>query len=100
MTAATTANRYTTSAVASLRRPSPSIIAISRRGRPIRFAISDAASGSVGATIAPSTNADDQDMSGTTACATTATVPTVAKTSPSESDAIGRKARRSSRTEV
>ncbi len=76
------------------------MIATTWRGRPTRFAISDAASGSVGATTAPRTNAAGQDMPRTTTCATTATVATVAKTRPMDSDAIGRNCRRSSRIDV
>ena len=70
------------------------------RGRPTRSAIAVAASGSVGATIAPSTNAVDQDMPGIRAWATAPTATIVAITRPIESDAIDRKFRRSSRTEV
>src|SRR5438067_13223590 len=56
VTTAATAKRYATSAVPSLTRLSPSITAIRRRGRPRRCAIAVAAVGSVGETIAPSTN--------------------------------------------
>ena len=56
-TAATTATRSATSAVASLTRLSPSTIVTIRRGTPSRREIAVAAIGSVGATTAPSTNA-------------------------------------------
>ena len=52
------------------------------RGTPRRRRISAAASGSVGETIAPSTNATGHDMPSTSAWATTATVHIVASTSP------------------
>ena len=59
-TTATTAKRYATSAVASLIRLSPSTIVTRRRGTPKRRAMAVAAIGSVGDTMAPSTNAELQ----------------------------------------
>ena len=59
-TTAATANLKSTSAVPSLTRLSPSMIASARRGTPKRRPIADAASGSVGETTAPSTNAAAQ----------------------------------------
>src|SRR6476661_6729011 len=56
----------------------------SRRGALRRRRIVDAATGSVGDTIAPRTNAACHDMPGTTACATQATAPMVASTSATE----------------
>ena len=72
LTAATTATRSATSAVASLTRLSPSTITTSRRGTPSRFEIAVAAIGSVGETTAPSTKAAAQS-SPIAAWATTAT---------------------------
>ena len=51
----------------SLTRLSPSMMATIRRGMPSRRAITVAASGSVGDTTAPSTNADGQVSSFTSA---------------------------------
>jgi hypothetical protein len=62
-------------------RLSPSTVVTIRRGTPRRRAISVAASGSVGATTAPSTN-DGAHPSPTTAWATAATARTVASTAP------------------
>src|SRR3954465_46160 len=62
---AVTANLYATSAVASLTRLSPSPIVATRPGTPPRLAIGAAARGSVGETIAPSTNDAAQDRSTT-----------------------------------
>ena len=52
------------------------------------------ASGSVGETTAPSTNAAAQGRPGMAACATTATANMVASTRPIESSMIGRRLRR------
>ena len=68
---------------------SPSTIVTSRRGACERTAISVAATGSVGETIAPSTNAAAHGRP-TTWWATTATVTVVAATSPTASSPIGR----------
>ena len=57
VTTAATANLKRTSAVPSLTRLSPSMIAIGRRGTPRRRPIDVAASGSVGETTAPRTKA-------------------------------------------
>src|SRR5918996_2899231 len=59
-----------------------------------------AASGSVGETIAPSTNALDQGRPSTSSCATTATPTLVAATSPIASNEIERVLARRSRSEV
>ena len=56
VTTAATVNLNSTSAVPSLTRLSPSMIASGLRGAPRRRPISVAASGSVGETIAPSTS--------------------------------------------
>ena len=98
-TAATTATRSATSAVASLTRLSPSTIVTIRRGTPSRREIAVAAIGSVGATTAPSTNAVAQ-LSPITAWATTATAAIVINTSPIASRPIGRAFARRSRSEV
>ena len=100
VTTATTAKRYATSAVPSLTRLSPSTIETTRRGTPSRRMIAVAAIGSVGETIAPSTNAADQGSSGTIACATTATATMVSSTSPTASSPTGRTFARRSRSEV
>jgi hypothetical protein len=55
VTTAATANLKRTSAVPSLTRLSPSMIATARRGTPYRRAIAVAARGSVGETTAPRT---------------------------------------------
>ena len=73
---------YATSAVPSLSRLSPSISDTIRRGTCRRRRISAGASASVGATIAPSTNATAHGMPGTSSCATTATTHIVTSTSP------------------
>src|SRR3954471_934039 len=90
LTAAATANLYAMRPVESLMRLSPSTIVTSRRGARERTAISTAATGSVGETIAPSTNAAVQGMPSTTAWTTTATATVVAITSPTVSVLIGR----------
>ncbi len=95
-TAAATATRYATSAVASLTRLSPSITFTSRRGAPRRRMIAVAATGSVGETIAPSANAIGQERP-ITSCPSTATEPMVARTRPIESIEIARRSLRSAR---
>ena len=67
-----------------------------RRGTASRRAIAVAATGSVGATIAPSANAAAHGSPSTSSCATTATVHIVASTSPTASSEIGRRSRLSS----
>ncbi len=59
-------------------------------GTPSLRAIAVAASGSVGAQIAPSVKATAHDMSSTSACATTATAPAVSTTRPIALSVIGR----------
>jgi hypothetical protein len=90
--------RYKTSAVPSLMRLSPSRIVTIRRGAPRRPAIAVAATGSVGETIAPSTNAAAHGRP-MTACATTATVTIVSSTRAIDRDAIGLRFARRSRGE-
>ena len=86
---AATATRYATRPVPSLTRLSPSTMVTSFRGTPRRRAIDVAASGSVGDTIAPSTNAAPQESPSTSSCATTATPTVVTTTSPIASKPIG-----------
>ena len=83
----------------SLISASPSTIVTIRPGTPSRRAIAVAATGSVGETIAPSTNASAQPKS-SASWATTATTTIVASTSPIASSEIGRTLRRSSRSGV
>ncbi len=97
---ATTATRYAMIAVASLMSDSPSTTVTTRRGTPIRSAIAVTATGSVGETIAPSTNAAGQDMSGTTAWRQTATATQVSSTSPTDRSEIDPTLRRRSRSEA
>jgi hypothetical protein len=59
-----------------------------RRGTPSRRAIAVAASGSVGATIAPSANAAAQGSPSISAWAVMATAPIVASTSPTAASEI------------
>src|SRR5215207_6530595 len=66
----------------------------------MRENVATAATGSVGPTTAPSTNAASQLIPGTIAWATTATAPIVASTSPIESSASGRSSAPSSRGEA
>ena len=99
-TTATTATRYATSPVPSLTRLSPSTIVTSLRGTPRRRAIEVAARGSVGETIAPSTNALPHESPSTNVWATTATPTVVATTRPTASAVIGRALVRRSRSEV
>ena len=67
---------------------------------PIRSAIAVTATGSVGETIAPSTNAAGHDIPGTTAWTHTATATHVSSTSPTDSSEIGATLRRRSRSEA
>ena len=73
----------------SLTRLSPSTIVTSLRGTPSRRAIEVAASGSVGETIAPRTNALGHERSSMNACATTAT-PTVVAADESDREQADR----------
>src|SRR3954462_4878488 len=66
------------------------MIETSRRGARDRVAISTAATGSVGDTTAPSTNAAGHVIPSIRACATTATETIVAVTRPTASRPIGR----------
>ena len=71
-----------------------------RRGIFRRRVISVAATASGGETTAPSTNATDQVMPGTTACATSATPDMLAMTRPTASKPIARRLAAKSRHEV
>src|SRR5688500_597488 len=94
---AATASLYTSRALASLKRLSPSRITSSRCGGRSCFSTVVAAAASGGATIAPSAIAAAHGIAGTIACATTATTMTVSATAPSASPAIGRQFARMSR---
>src|SRR3954462_1609022 len=89
--------RYSTSADASLMSASPSIVLTSRRGTSKRRRIWVAATGSVGATIAPSANATAHGRSSTSAWIATATAVAVATTSTVDVRVIVRASYRSSR---
>src|SRR3954452_13582130 len=78
-------------------RLSPSSTLIARRGTSKRRAIVVAASGSVGATIAPNAKQTAQSSPSTSACAVTATAAAVATTSSVEFSVIVRRSARSSR---
>ena len=69
-------------------------------GSPSRSAIALEAVGSVGATIAPSTNDSAQPRPGMKACATAATASIVTSTSPIARNPIAFMFARSSRSEV
>jgi len=62
-----------------------------RRGTASRRAIVVAATGSVGATIAPSAKAAAHGRPSTTSCATTATATVVASTSPTAASEMPRR---------
>jgi hypothetical protein len=81
-------------------RLSPSTIDTSFRGTPRRRAIEVTAKGSVGETIAPSTNALLQGRPSMNVCATTATPTVVTATRPTASSPIGRALALSSRSDV
>jgi hypothetical protein len=83
-----------------LTRLSPSTIVTSLRGTPKRRAIEVAARGSVGETMAPSTNALAHERSSMNVCATTATPTVVKATRPTASSPIGLTVDRSSRSDV
>lgn len=89
-----------TSAVASLRRLSPSSTVSMRRGRRSRPAIAVTATASVGATIAPNARAAATVIAGTTIQATAPTTATVKTTSPTDSRRMLSPRARTSRTEV
>ena len=76
---------------------SPSIMLTSRRGMSRRRRICVAATGSVGATIAPSANATAHGRSSTSAWAATATATAVSTTSTVELMTIERASARSAR---
>ena len=80
----------------SLIRLSPSTTVTSPRGTAIRRMIAVAATGSVGATMAPSVNAAAHGMSGTSALIATATAHIVSSTSTTACSEIGRRLRRRS----
>ena len=61
---------------------SPSTSSLTRSDTPTRSKVAIAATGSVGATIAPSTSASVRLSCGITASATNATMPIVARLSP------------------
>ncbi len=90
------ATRKLTSAVASLSRDSPSTISRTRAGAWTRWKVASAATGSVGATTAPSTKAPAHGSPPTTAWAITATPPIVASTSASDSQPSAERSARSS----
>ncbi len=77
-------------AVTSLKSPSPSRMETRRRGSPRAPATEVAATGSGGATSAPSATAAASEIPGTTALATAATAAVVTKTSATASRKIGR----------
>src|SRR5687767_14764785 len=80
---APTAKRYTSSALASLKRLSPSRITSSRCGGRSALSTVVAAAASGGATMAPSAIAAAQGMSGTSNFVTMATTTMVSATAPS-----------------
>ena len=80
----------------SLIRLSPSTTETIWRGTAIRRMIVVAATGSVGATMAPSVKAAAHGISGTSALITTATAHIVISTSPTACSVIGRRLRRRS----
>src|SRR5438132_8715650 len=79
-TAAATARRYTSSALASLKRLTPSRMTSSRCGGRICLSTAVAAAASGGATMAPRAIAAGQGKPGTQSLATAATAPMVAAT--------------------
>ena len=98
-TTAATANLKATRAVPSLISDSPSTIETIRPGIPSRRAMAVAATGSVGETIAPSTNEGAQSNP-SASWATSATPIIVARTRPIARAEISRTLRRSSRSGV
>src|SRR5690242_16352801 len=91
VTAAATAKRYATSAIASFTRLSPSRIVTNRRGTRSLFSTLVAAIASGGETIAPSTNASGQFIPGINIRATVATTTVVNSVRPTDSSPIGRR---------
>lgn len=100
LTAAAIATWYSTIAVTSLNRPSPSRMETSLRGSPTDPATAVAATGSGGATSAPSATAAAMGSPGTIALATAATAAVVTKTSATASRKIGRLLAANCRQEV
>jgi hypothetical protein len=82
--------RSVTSAVASLRRLSPSRSVTTRRGMPTRRATALAATASGGATTAPTARASAKSTRGRSSMTTPATATAVARTRPTESSVIAR----------
>src|SRR6266568_3242757 len=89
VTTAWTATLYSTIAVTSLNRPSPSSTDISRRGSPSRSASALTATGSGGATTAPSTSAAATGTAGYQIWKIAATVTAVTMTRPTARNRIG-----------
>ncbi|GAA3067599.1 hypothetical protein GCM10020000_59950 [Streptomyces olivoverticillatus] len=87
-------------AVTSLKSPSPSRMETRRRGSPTEPATAVAATGSGGATSAPSTTAAASEMPGTIAWATAATAAVVTNTRATASRKIGRRLAWNCRQEV
>ena len=100
VTTAATPIRYATRAVASLTSPSPSNSVTIRRGAPRRRITATAATGSGGDTMAPSTKAAGQVISGRSAWATPATTAMVSSTTRVPYRAMGQSCARKSRSEV
>ena len=92
--------RRATSAVASLKRDSPSRMVTIRRGSPIRRPIEVAATASGGATTAPIANAAHQSMPGSNACTSQPTPRVVKTTRPTLSSRIERRLALKSTSEV
>src|SRR4051812_40925030 len=99
-TVASTAAWKTTSAVASLNSPSLCSTVSSRRGIRTGPATASTATGSGGATIAPSATAAVRPRPGTSAAAVAATAATVATTSATARKAIERQRERNSAHDV
>ncbi len=99
-TAAATATRNSTSALASLIRLSPSRMVMIRRGRPIRRPMAVAEMASVGATTAPKARQMASGTPGSRACTTNPTAAVVKITRPTASSRIGRMLTRNAGTEV
>ena len=97
---APSANRYVTSAVASLTRLSPSMMVTRRRGTPSFLMTAAAADASGGETIAPSRNAAGHEMPRPKARTVTATSVVVNRTRPNASRKMGRRFRLKSLHEV
>src|SRR5882724_9975633 len=98
VTTAATAMRYATSAVASLKIPSPSSTAVTAGGTRSGRITAIAATGSGDETIAPRTYAAGQVYPGRKACAAAATATMVTSTSGTESWKIGQNWRLNSRS--